>query len=163
MVKKQETTTYCTTDGAKFTDPQAAERHEAIVTAMHAYQAARRNFGDMLAESFRTADGVPFEFGIFRDYYYVTPGWDGVPMIHTVNFNCGNWEYQLDEYHETGRFSLATIDRGDNNRRTEYKIADIYRHKANAERALVETMRAWVKGKQDDLAELEAKVGTPNA
>ena len=130
---------------------------------MHAYQAARRNFGDLLAESFRTADGVPFAFGIFRDYYYVAPGWGEEPCIRAVGFICGSWEYDLDKYHETGHFRLVTTDAANNNRRTEYDIADLYYHKGNAERALVVAMRDWMQRKQDDLTKLEAKVVTHHA
>lgn len=161
MKKITTKTKFETEDGRKFTDQKAAETHEQIQAAATAYEQAREAFGRVLAESQRTADGFPFEFGL-SDYYYIAL-WGGLPTIRRVDFWYRNWSFDYDRENEPAKFCLLHFE-GDGGRcgnGQPFRIGDLYRHRANAERALVEAQEKWLAEETERVAEARAKL--PNA
>jgi hypothetical protein len=146
--------TFRTSDGREFTDKGEAERHEALVEAKREYDTARAVLGRRLAETQKTADGRPFEFGVFGDYYFVTEGWSGMPELLTVSFFGNN--FSIDE-HRIAEVVILQRAQG-RDRDSEYRIADLYRGKAAAERALLEAQEAWLAKKTAEVAELRSRL-----
>jgi len=92
-IEKKET--FRTSDGDEFDDEASAEKHETLISAKAAYESARDRYARILWETQITADGQPFKFGLWRNYYFVSEFTDW-PFIHSVEFMLSS-TYALDE------------------------------------------------------------------
>lgn len=152
MAVKQETK-FKSSDGREFESEVEAQRHDELIIAREEYNRALARMNQLIVKTTHTADGYLCELGIFRDYWYVTPGWHGVPDIRKVPYLGWNWHlnYHNDEvvivHRESGR------DRTD-----EYAINTLYREKKNALAALVEAQKAWLQERQQEIEETAAKI-----
>ena len=135
-----------TSDGQKFDTIEEAERHEVLITAREQYNQGRRAFNRALAMTQKTADGELFDFGIFRDYYYITPGWSGCPALQAVNFL--GWNYEVEDNDDV----KISKERDSDRQRISYPIKDLYRHKRKAEIALVAAQEAWLAEQAAEIA-----------
>lgn len=149
----QQSKVFTTKDGREFSSREAAEAHEAISTAYLAYERARMILGDLLAKLERTADGQPFRFGVFHDYFYINPAWGGRPHLETVNYCGRNWEYNLEEYSETGEIKLLQTNNG---RESAYRVSELYVSKAKAEAALIPLLEEWLEKQRVEIAQMKA-------
>ncbi len=84
QVKKVEAM-FKTSDGEEFSDEKSAESHQKLIDVERQYDMAFRAYKQLLAETQKTADGFPFEFGVCRDYWYPT-WWGERPRIIKISF-----------------------------------------------------------------------------
>lgn len=150
-IKKQ--TKFKTTDGREFDDEKEAQKHDELILAREQYDASLRRLNRLIAETTRTADGYLFEFGLWTSYHYVTPGYFQMPVLGEVHYIGWNWD--LNEHDD----SVEIVTRGGNdNRRSEYKISNLYREKSKALAALVKAQQEWLAERQSEVEETAAKV-----
>jgi hypothetical protein len=142
--------TFRTTDGKDFQDKDAAERHETLIEAKEAYVQARRLFGKLLAETQLTADGRRFEFGVFHTYYYIEPGFWGMPGLSEVPYLGWHWDFD-----DSDGFVIRYRDEKQNRDR-EFKIAELYSDRRIADKALL-------KAREARLAEYAAETASERA
>jgi hypothetical protein len=152
MGVKKSPQTFQTSDGFEYDTEEEAERHEAVATAKQNYEGARDAFCRVLAESQKTADGVPFEFGVFRDYWFILE-WDGFPRLHKVCFLCmRNDNFELNEGSE------ISLVQEENGRRRTFKISDLYWNHKAAGRALLKVQAERLKEFGESMEKLQAEV-----
>lgn len=149
----REEITFKSSDGREFDNAVEAQRHDELIVARQEYEQALARMNSLIVKTTRTADGYLCELGIFIDYWYVSPGWSGMPNLHKVPYLGWNWHlsYHGDEvvivHRESGR------ERSD-----EYAIKDLYRSKKEALAALVKAQEKWLTERQEEVAEITAKV-----
>ena len=153
MAITTQPTQYQTSDGRAFSDKARAERHERLIVAERAYEDARREFARALWETQLTADGQPFTINV-RTYYYITPGYFSMPTLREINFYAGIWSMEMDE-----RDRLLIIYKPDGTKETaeHYSIDKLYLSRTHAQIELADQLEAWLKEKQDEVAELIAR------
>jgi hypothetical protein len=136
MAVKKVPQVYETSDGLEFESKKQAERHEALIEARELFEGARERFGERLAQTQKTADGVSFEFGICRDYWVVVPCWAGLPRLRKIWFSyMGDQRFEISEDDE---ITLLYSEREDGHgSRTRYKISDLYYSEKEAKKALL--------------------------
>lgn len=154
MPVKESPKTYTASDGTEFDSKAEAERYDNLLQAKEKYDSARTLLCRALAESQKTADGVAFEFGVFRDYYSILE-WDGFPRLHTVQslYMHSNEDFELEQ---DGTIYLVE-QRATNQRRT-YRIGELYYHESEAKKALVEVREKRLAEWTKETAELKAKL-----
>jgi hypothetical protein len=151
-------------DGREFENEEAAKNYEALVEAKTQYQNARRHLGQLLAKSFKTADGYPFTFGL-SNYYHVATPWNSLPHIITIDFWYRNWDYEDhadDQGSESTTFVILAVKDAYGNKSeygVKYPINELYRDEKNAKRALVKAQAEWLAQRTKELDELAAKIG----
>ena len=152
MTVKQEVQ-YKTSDGREFSSESEAQKHDALIVARREYEAALSKLNRLVAETKRTADGELFQFGMWRTYYYITPGFFDMPALAEVPYLGSNWD--LNEYDDA--VEIVTRE-GTEQRRCEYRINKLYANKTKALRALVEAQAAWLKEREEQISQTKAKV-----
>lgn len=152
MAVKQEVK-FKSSDGRAFNNEAEAKKHDALILARQEYKAALRKLNQCVAETTRTADGHLFEFGLWKTYYYVTPGFFSMPALAEVPYLGWNWE--LNEYNDSVEIILRE---GNDNRVREFKINDLYLEKRKALTALVDAQKAWLKERGERITETANKV-----
>lgn len=142
-------TTYKTQDGREYTNEKDALKHERLNELEEKYDNAKTNYAKALWETQNTADGKPFDLGVWKNYYYVSPGYFGKPTLREIHFYV--WSMHLDEddilnirYHE---------DTTNGRQWTNYKISDLYSSKLQAEYALVDALREWLQERTEEINE----------
>lgn len=80
-----------TTDGRHFDDKETAERHQKLLDAKEAFAYAQSALGQVMAQTFKTADGKWFKWQAW-DYYFPVFFHGGVPHICRVTFIGRNFE-----------------------------------------------------------------------
>jgi hypothetical protein len=145
MAVKESPRTFRASDGREFSSKRDAERYEMLLQAKRVHDNAKAVLCRALAETQKTADGVPFEFGVFKDYYYIME-WDGFPHLRQVDFVCmhGADDFVL---HADGTISL--VDTRAEGRRREHRISELYCARQAALKALIDV-------REKRLAELAA-------
>lgn len=141
-----------TSDGREFTNPKEAERHQEMLSAREAFADAHRKLGRALARTQTTADGEPFDFGVFRTYYYVREPYGQTPRLGEVSFYAFDFSF-------TERDDVFTIIQRDKGNETHYHINELYLHRDNAERALLAALEAWLVRQTEAVNELRARLG----
>ncbi len=87
MVKTVESEkAYAANDGTEFDRKADAEQYEKLHSAREEYANARKHYARMLAESFKTADGRPFDFSVWH-YCRVSPWLDLMPCVEEVSIS----------------------------------------------------------------------------
>lgn len=140
-------------DGQTFDDETEAKKHDALILAREEYEGALRKLNQCIAETTRTADGHLFEFGLWRTYYYVTPGYFSMPVLAEVPYLGWNWD--LNEHDDSVEIVLHE---GNDNRRREFKVNSLYVDKRTALAALIGAQQAWLKERQEQIAETADKI-----
>lgn len=153
MAVKEVPQRFKTTDGVEFATKAEAERHQAVVDANQQFEKAQRQLALATIESYKTADGQPFEFSLFVDYYLVVEG-IGWPSLHTVSFmRSYSLRFKPEEdgvlsfYEEHGRASRYG------------RVSELYRCPMAAKRALAEAKQRRLETYQADLDSLRAEIG----
>lgn len=143
---------FTASDGKKFKDKGEAEKHDALATARAEYNTALRNLNQRIAETTRTADGYLFQFGVWKTYYYVTPGFFDMPRLAEVPYLGWNWD--LNEYDD----AIEIVTRESNEQRHHaYKIGELYTDKKKGIAALIEKQKAWLAEREAQVVETEAR------
>lgn len=153
MTIKQETK-FKTTDGREFDDETEAQRHDALIIVRQEYEHALFKMNKLTAETTRTADGYLFEFGIFKDYWFVTPGYVGMPTITKTPYFGWNWNLST----HTDQVIIITSAEIDGSRYREFAINNLYREKKNAIAAMIEAQKTWLSEQQKEVEENLAAV-----
>lgn len=148
-----------TQDGQEFDTAALAQRHQRLLDAREAFDAARQALGFALLEDQRTADGQPFALTIMRTYYYVAPGWGGMPRLLEVSF-CG---FNFDFEERTDGVVIRQRTDPNSEREYEYRIGDLYYRRPAAERALLAATEEWLVDVTAQVEALREKVGQLNA
>ena len=149
-LKKQ--TTYETEDGSEFESKEAAERHETLCQVRQAYDDAKLAYGMLLAERCKTADGEPFQLGMWHDYYYITPGYFSWPKLLKVDFWGRNWTWeQRDEDDQLVIISDKNDVGGKMDQTREFRIEELFADKGKAEAALKVRRECWLDEKRREL------------
>lgn len=143
---------FITSDGCEFDTEDGAERHEELVAARDEYERARLAFGRALARTQTTADGHPFDLGIWAKYWRVRPGWAGVPDLERMNWM---WGGKFD-FCQRGD-ELVLIEKGAVPPR-EVPINEIYATRREADKALLIATEEWIAERQQDLALLREEL-----
>lgn len=152
MAVRRETK-FKSSDGREFDNETEAQRHDELIVAREQYEHALAKMNGLIVKTTRTADGYLCELGIFVDYWYVSPGWHGLPDLRKVPYLGWNWHlnYHNDQivivHRESGR-----------ERNDEYEIGSLYRNKKNALVALAESQKAWLEERRQEVAENVAKI-----
>jgi hypothetical protein len=150
MTVKQETK-FKSSDGREFDNETEALRHDELAVAREEYEHALAKMNGLIVKTTRTADGYLCELGIWIDYWYISPGWHGLPNIHKVPYLGWNWD--LSRHHD----EVVIVHRETGRERTdEYAISSLYRNKKNALVALVEAQKEWLQERQDEIANIAA-------
>lgn len=150
-IKKTEVK-FRTTDGSEFDTEKEAEKHEELYQANEAYDTARRRLGKLLAETQKTADGKAFEFGIYRDYYFVTPGYWSWPALQQIPYL--GWSWQWDNSGD--KFTIFT-DHPDG-KRLRFEIGNLYADKRLAEKALLEAREKRIAELHEEMEQMRAQI-----
>lgn len=147
--------TYRTSDKREFLDKADADRHELLIEARTAYQNAREVFGRLLSDQQLTADGERFDYERWRDYYWITPGWNGRPELEAVSFGYGT-QFDFEDHTDAPEI---TLKRGaaKNDTRT-YRISDLYSSQTKAEAALLIAAETWLAEQREAVDRLREKV-----
>jgi hypothetical protein len=157
MAVSETPVTYRTSDGREFDQKADAERHDALVEARRAYQDAREVFGRLLSAAQLTADGERFDYTRWREYYWITPGWNGRPELEAVSFGYGTtfgFDYHSDR-------PEITVQRGGATRDTRtYQVSELYSSQAKAEAALLVAAEKWLEEQKAAIERLREKVET---
>lgn len=149
MIEQIDATHFKTDDGMIWPTIDDAATHETRMQLEAAYNTARREFGEFLASTQKTADQHPFTFHEFTDYYYVMPGWAGRPQIQSVAFGADSnrgWGWS---WTEEGEFIIRARD--DRGKELEFPIGILFLKIENAERALVTALENWLEEQQNYL------------
>lgn len=155
MVKKIETKTeYRAADGRTFSDEASAAKHEELVELRNNFKCARDDLGKAFAATHKTADGHSFQFGIWGDYYWITPGFFSLPSLQSVSFWGNNWDWRSSDDETGDDFVLISYvenkyGRGGESR--DFKIQDLYRDKKNAEAALNVVQIEWLEARKKEI------------
>lgn len=155
MTVKTVPTKFETSDGKEFDTKEEAERHDELILARKAYKDARHTLGVILARSQKTADGVPFDFSLLRDYYYISDGWASLPALRRVSFYIWNFEFderdvfEIKQWDERGKGEQMMIT---------YKINELYYSEREAKKALLDAQEAWLAEEAQKVAALRAEV-----
>lgn len=148
-----EETKFKSSDGREFDNAVEAQRHDDLIVARREFEHALQKMNDLIVKTTRTADGHLCELGIFRDYWYVSPGYQGVPDIRKVPYLGWNWHLN---YHND---EVVIVHRESGRERTdEYVIKDLYRSKKRALAALVDAQMEWLKERESEICETAAKI-----
>lgn len=158
MAVREVPSVYKASDGKEFDTKEDAERHDAVVTAARKFREARHRLGRVLAEREKTADGHPFEFTVLGDYYYVSPGWGGMPGLSRVSFYVWSCEFEVDDeervtirlHKQTGPPYKDSYE--------EYRIRDLYRDERKAKLALLAAQEEWLRERATDVEKLREEV-----
>lgn len=140
MKEVKRKTTFRACDGREFLDATACEAYEELVHAREAYDGARQALGWLLAERAKTVDGVPFEFGLFKTYFWIDAGrFDCMPSIVQLEFWGRNWTW--DDVPGTEQTRVVLIHFGNDDmtshrRGIHYAIEELYFDRGNARQAL---------------------------
>lgn len=142
-------TTYKTQDGREYANEKDALKHERLKELREKYDNAKHVYAKALWETQVTADGKPFDLAVWRNYYYVSPGYFGKPNLKEIHFY--TWSMELDEddilcirYHE---------DTTNGRQWTSYKINELYSSRVLAEYALVDALLEWLRERTEEITE----------
>lgn len=139
--------------GREFDTKEEAERHDKLYSARIALEDADHAYQMLLAESCLTADRKLFNFGLFRDYWWVFGGgYGGMPSLMRLNYSCRSWTVRDGE--DVVEIKDSTADRGDGR---YIPIRELYTDEGNAKRAMLAKRREWLSGIMRLIEEDEAK------
>jgi hypothetical protein len=145
-------------DGREFDTKKEAERHEAVITAVKEYEDAKHRLGRCLAEREKTADGQPFDFAHWGDYFYVTPGYGGMPGLSRVSFYVWTCTFDVDGLERVTIRQHRQVGPPYQDRVEEYRIRDLYADERAARRALLKAQGEWLTERAKEVAELKAEL-----
>lgn len=128
-------------DGSEWKSEAEAERQNALVDALGAFERARSNVLAAIAETHRTADGHLFQIGISDRYFVIVDGLAG-PEVSEVWISCPYYNRRI-TVDSVGRV-FVTDDRNAKQPR-EFQIKQLYKDRAAAEREWVKHRREWGK------------------
>jgi hypothetical protein len=157
MAVKETPVQFKTSDGKTFDTREEAERHELLRVARDEFEQARTVLARLLAESHQTADGRRFSFDQWQ-YYYIAPGWEGLPRLTRVMFHGFNldWESQFDgrEFPVIRQWEGEGKDR----RLLTYRFDCLYGSERAAEKALLAAQEKRLAELAESIEDLRAKV-----
>jgi hypothetical protein len=129
-------------DDTEFDSEDEAKRYDELRKAKRAFEDARRRYGGALAETTKTADGVPFNFTLLRDYFVVWDVFGSLPSLRQVSFYY--WmttvsvdergEVEMEDYNHTRRDGTPT----------RYKVSELFADKSAARKALLAAQERYL-------------------
>jgi hypothetical protein len=143
---------YKTSDGTEFASRVEAERYDKMLVAQRAFEQARKDFGQALAETQRTADGELFRLGVPNTYWLIVHSF-GMPHAEPVSF--GRWEDSFSVHEDRG----VSIRKDGKN----YRISSLYARRRAADEALLAVQDQWVSGMRDEVEKLRARLAARGA
>jgi hypothetical protein len=156
---KEVPSCFQTSDGGEFPDRNEAAQHQEFLDTVSAYEEARKRLSLVVAQSQRTADGEIFEFGVFRDYLRIVPGWSGRPTLATVHFNYHAWAERDLDHKGRGGERVQIVVYSENKRTLEhYPIDELYAGQKAANRALLKAVEEWMKDQTEALENLKSSI-----
>jgi len=145
--------------GKEFDTMGEAQRHSAICDARDELEEAQRKFERVLAEGCKTADGHPFRFGVFADYWSVFAPHRSMPhLVHTEYF-CNAWRVR--EHPVNGALEICHEPSDSEKRGRWIEIRYLYAKEANANAALLAAQREWIADRHREIEEFAGKIGMP--
>lgn len=152
MAVKQVPQIFKTSDSEEFDSQDDAERHEAVLTAKEIFETAAREYGEAMLGEAVTADGERFDLALSCQYYYIAGRYGGgMPRLQSTYFYRWNCCYDL-------RGGL-TITQRQSDSWQACPVKELYRHKTNAERALIVAQRERIREFTEQVDEEEKKLG----
>lgn len=151
MAVKKVPQVYKASDDREFDNQADAEKHEAFLTAETEFLRARELWRHAVIENYKTADGVTFDFGLFKDYWYLVE-WSGLPSLHKVSFMSYQQKFAIESSDESTTLKLV---HNMNGRESEFDVSELYYHESNAKKALrvaMESRKAMLQKQIDQLA-----------
>lgn len=118
-----------TTDRRTFATEAEAERHQAVLDGLKAYDEAVKNLGRALMAEEKTADGQPWD--LYRTYWYLDQTW-GSPTLMEIRF--GRWYEQSLSVDDEGDLCIVAHDNLKQPR--TFKAKELYALRDKAEVAL---------------------------
>lgn len=150
-VRKKEAV-YTTRDGREFYSEDEAGRHDELVEARDTLSRAQHQFGRALAQTTKTADGELFEFGLWRRYYRVVPGWQGMPSLEHLGSFYGHPGFEFDNQGE-----LELVEGGHKPNPKRIRICDMFADKSKAEEALYAAQDEWLEERRAEIESNRAR------
>jgi len=142
--------TFEASDGAEFATEAEAKRHQALLDASRDFRSAEKIYHQAIAKTQKTADGRPFEFGVFRDYYLIH-WWGDRPRLVTIDF------IGRDSILEDGKLYLVP---GPDKRQAVPRVAveELYVDRLAARKELLRRLEEWIADVNREIEELMAEV-----
>jgi hypothetical protein len=140
--------------GKTFDTRKEAKRHDELVTAKQALEDAQDKYQRVLAESAVTADGVPFEFGVFHDYYHIVKPWGSMPHVDRLSYVAWGWSVRDSDLPD----QVEIADRRDDGKSRYVPIKELYADRDKAVAALLVAQREWLEERRREIEEFAEKV-----
>ena len=158
MKKIQREVEYQTEDGRTFTKANAAKFWDTVSKAKLAYESAKEKLGEVLATSFKTADGIPFTFA--ENYYYVFEPFNAAPTILEVRFWWRHWGFDAERDSDTQMVIYSFQDGWGHDRTKDpvaYPVNELYAYRSNAEAAMIAAKERYAANIMEDVAKWKEK------
>lgn len=154
MAVQKKEAVYTAQDGREFESLEAATRHDKLVEARNSLDRAQHAFGRALAETTKTADGQQFEFGLWRRYYRIVPGWNRMPAVESLDAFYGHPGFEFDD---RGEMELVE-PRYNSDHPRRVRICDLYADRDVAMKALLEAQEEWLAERRAEVEETRTLV-----
>ena len=154
MPIKAKPAQFVASDGKEFASQKEAEAHQELIESASKFDAARRRFYVAVAESQKTADGVPFDLNRWQDYYvlcrhgYCGPGLRRIMFGYTTRIELSG--------DANDQVQLIVMEDANQGKTASFFISDLYFEKEAAHAALAQAIREHIAEKQEELKKLEA-------
>lgn len=149
-------TVYKASDGSEHATEDAADRRSVLVEAQRQFESAAKAVSRSLGATAMTADGEPFEMGGWASYWYVSPGWGGMPQL--LQKRCYSFDAEVRLDHREECLILRCLE-GEGSRREyrDYEINTLYKSEQKAREALVKACDEWLAEQTAQIAEIKSK------
>jgi hypothetical protein len=144
---------YVACDGSEFESKVEAERHDTLISAQRQFDNAKDRLRQAIIRTYKTADGLPFDFGLFHDYWYVADGFHW-PALSQVSFMGYQQEYRISE-HDESRLLLVEKQNG---RDVHYDVSQLYANRKDALVALLAARKRRLRMYQEDIEAIEKEI-----
>lgn len=139
---------YETSDGAEFDSEVDAIKHQSLLDAKQAVTAAERTYGTLLAETQKTADGVPFNWNC-RTYWIVGTRY-GEPQMEMFEVGSGCRSSIYD--------GVLHLKYGFNPEHSA-EVGELYISKRNAINKLIEELEQYKAGIDARITQIKTEHG----
>ena len=142
-----------TNDGKVFETEQEAVAHEKECKAIDKFNQAYEELKQLMVKDCQTADGHSFEFGLFREYYYVTNG--NRPWLLKIDFS--GYDFYIEK--EEGELEIGTSSYQDGKYQYRfYKISELYYNEKEAIKELIKRKKECIGWLEDEIKEKEKRI-----
>lgn len=140
-----------TSDGEEWESEADAKERQVLLDAEARYESAVREYGQKLAESQRTKDGFPFEWGVMCNYWFPTLAAGFRPTLRQLSV-IGRETTIVD-----GHVKVIPYQDGDG-RKQSYFVSELFRREINAKRDLLKRLEKYRDQVNEDIDTLRKEL-----